>query len=382
MPLRVQKVLAIALAVLALVATLIAIAMLRSNAAKETVKDAEARLQAVQGPRIPIIDVHVHLGADGIENLSELMQRYGFDHVVNLSGGTPGRGLEEQLARAQSLPGKITTFVSLDYNQALYPDYGRRMTASLRAAHRMGAKGLKIAKVLGLGLPKPAPGLLMPVDDPELDPVFEAAGELGMPIAIHSGDPKAFWQPVDERNERADELRAHPGWALYGQPVASFDEILDQLERRIARHPKTKFISVHFGNCAEDPSRVARMLRTYPNMYIDTAARIPEIGRHDPEKMRQFFEEFQDRILFGSDLGVGAKGSPLFLGSEGSEPPTADEERLFFSATHRYFETDDRNFAHPTPIQGRWKISGLNLPRPILEKVYFKNAAQLLDITL
>jgi predicted TIM-barrel fold metal-dependent hydrolase len=256
------------------------------------------------------------------------------------------------------------------------------MTVSLRAAHRLGAEGLKIAKVLGLGLPKPAPGLLMPVDDPELDPVFEAAGDLGMPIAIHSGDPKAFWLPIDEHNERADELRAHPGWALYGQPVPSFDEILDQLERRIARHPKTTFIAVHFGNCAEEPERVARMLRTYPNLYIDTAARIPEMGRHDPEKMKRFFEEFQDRILFGSDLGIGAKGAPLFLGSEGSEPPTADEERLFFSATHRYFETADRSFAHPTPIQGRWKIRGIALPRPILEKIYFRNAARLLNITL
>jgi predicted TIM-barrel fold metal-dependent hydrolase len=382
MPLRTQKLLAIAVAVTALLATLTAILLLRKNAATETMKDAEARLQAAEGSRIPIIDVHVHLGADGIDNLRGLMTRYGFDHVVNLSGGTPGRGLQEQLARAQTLPGKITTFVSLDYNQALYPDYGVRMTASLRAAHRMGAKGLKIAKVLGLALPKPAPGLLMPVDDPELDVVFEAAGELGMPIAIHSGDPRAFWQPLDERNERIDELRAHPGWALHGQPVPSFDEILDQLERRIARHPNTTFISVHFGNCAEDPDRVARMLRAYPNLYVDTAARIPEMGRHDPGRMRKFFEEFQDRILFGSDLGIGAKDEPLFLGSQGSTPPTAAEEVLFFEATHRYFETADRDFAHPTPIQGKWKISGLDLPRPILEKIYFRNAARLLNITL
>jgi predicted TIM-barrel fold metal-dependent hydrolase len=382
MPLRLQKLLAIVVAVLALGATLTTIVLLRKNAANETLKNAEARLQAAEGPRIPIIDVHVHLGADGVEYLSELMKRYGFDHVVNLSGGTPGRGLEQQLTRAQSLPGKITTFVSLDYDQVVFPNYGARMTASLRAAHRMGAKGLKIAKVLGLGLPKPAPGLLMPVDDSELDPVFEAAGEFGMPIAIHAGDPRAFWQPVDERNERADELRAHPGWALYGQPVPSFDEILDQLERRIARHPKTTFISVHFGNCAEDPERVARMLRRYPNLFIDTAARIPEMGRHDPEKMRAFYEEFQDRILFGSDLGVGAKNEPLFLGSQGSTPPTNAEELLFFEATHRYFETADRDFAHPTPIQGKWKISGVELPRPILEKIYFRNAARVLNIAL
>jgi predicted TIM-barrel fold metal-dependent hydrolase len=222
----------------------------------------------------------------------------------------------------------------------------------------------------------------VPVDDPELDPVFETAGELGMPIAIHSGDPRAFWLPIDKNNERYDELSAHPGWALYNRKVPSFDEILNQLERRIARHPKTKFISVHLGNCAEDLDRVARMLRTYPNMYVDTAARIPEMGRHPVEKLRAFFLEFQDRILYGSDLGVGPEPEPLFLGSSGAEPPTPDEEKLFFSATHRFFETDDKNFAHPTPIQGSWKINGIHLPREVLEKIYAKNAMKLIGIEL
>jgi predicted TIM-barrel fold metal-dependent hydrolase len=255
------------------------------------------------------------------------------------------------------------------------------MAEAVRTAHALGARGLKIAKVLGLALVDPK-GKLIPIDAKELDPVFEAAGELGMPIAIHSGDPKAFWNPITPQNERYKELKAHPAWALSGRDVPSFDEILKQLERRIARHPKTVFISVHFGNCAEDPERVARMLRTYPNLYIDTAARIPEMGRHSPTRMRDFFIEFQDRILFGSDLGVGPEDAPLFLGSQGEAPPTPAEERLFFSATHRYFETSDRDFAHPTPIQGDWKISGIALPRGVLEKVYSKNAMRLLKLDL
>ena len=137
---------------------------------------------------------------------------------------------------------------------------------------------LASAKALGLGLAT-RQGTRIPVDDPGLDPVFEAAGELGMPVAIHTGDPEAFWLPVDERNPRRAELAAHPGWALHGRPVPSFDELLAELERRIARHPRTTFISVHFGNAAERPDYVARMLRTYPNLYVDTAARIPELGR-------------------------------------------------------------------------------------------------------
>ncbi|MCC6903618.1 MAG: amidohydrolase family protein [Polyangiaceae bacterium] len=336
---------------------------------------------ATPGERPFVVDVHVHLGPDGVERLGRLMQRWHFDHAINLSGGTPGRGLSEQLAAARSSAGRVTVFTTLSYHDARYPDYGARMTAALRRAHAMGARGLKIAKVLGLGLPGPD-GRLLAVDDPGLDPVFEAAGELDMPVAIHSGDPRAFWLPIDGKNERKDELEAHPGWSQFGQDAPSFDQLLSQLERRVARHPKTRFISVHFGNCAEDPDRVAGWLRKYDNLYIDTAARVPEIGRHAPEKMRAFFIEFQDRILYGSDLGVSAEPEPLFLGSEGKEPAGAKEEQRFFTATRRYFETADRDFDHPTPIQGNWRISGVDLPDAVKRKIYGENARRVIKLDL
>ena len=328
--------------------------------------------------RLLMVDVHVHMSPAATDRLHQLMKRYGFDHVVNLSGGHPMRGLSQQIIAAKK-SGHITVFAGLAYEQARKPGYGERMARLLRVSHSMGARGLKITKALGLALPGPD-GKLVPVDDPELDPVFETAGELGMPVAIHAGDPKAFWQPVNDDNERKAELLAHPGWSQYGMDVPSFHEILDQLERRIARHPKTTFISVHFGNDAEEPERVARMLRKYPNLYIDTAARIPEMGRHPSAKMRAFFVEFQDRILYGSDLGIGPDDTPLFLGSEGPEPATKEEEKRFFSATHRYFETADKGFDHPTPIQGDWKIDGIDLPKDVLEKVYAKNAIKLLKL--
>jgi predicted TIM-barrel fold metal-dependent hydrolase len=156
--------------------------------------------------------------------------------------------------------------------------------------------------------------------------------------------------------------------------------LLAELEARIARHPRTTFISVHFGNAAERPEYVARLLRQYPNLYIDTAARIPEMGRHDPNAMRAFFIEFQDRILYGSDLGVGPEPAPLFLGSEGKTPPTAKDVERFFDSSRRYFETGDLHFDHPTPIQGDWKVDGIALPRAVLAKVYHDNAARLLVV--
>jgi predicted TIM-barrel fold metal-dependent hydrolase len=327
------------------------------------------------------VDAHVHAALGCGPELADLMDRYGFDHVVDLSGGAGGRLLAAHLAQAASMPGRITVFATLAYALAQEPGYGPRMAALVEAAHGAGAKGLKIAKALGLGMRR-SDGSLVPVDDPELDVVFETAGRLGMPVAIHTADPKAFWKPVGPDNERSAELSVHPGWGYHDAPVPSFEELLDQFERRVARHPHTTFIGVHFGNDAEDPDRVERMLRDHPNLYVDLAARIPELGRHPARRMHDLLVRWQDRVLYGTDLGVGPPGEPLMLGSTGATPPTDADRDLFFGATTRWLETADRAFPHPTPIQGAWTIDGVDLPPEVLEKIYWKNAARVIGIEL
>ena len=332
--------------------------------------------------RYPKIDVHMHIGPEGVPRAMLLMNKWGIAGGVNLSGMYPGpsrHGLETQLAAAASARGRLLVFANADFRHVLRdPDYGAKMAADLVESKRLGARGLKIPKGLGLGYPNPDRSALLPVDDPGLDPLFEQAGKLGMPVAIHVGDPKAFWKPATPDNERWDELGAHPEWSFYGQPVPSWEQLYAAFERRVARHPKTIFIAVHFGNDPEDPERVAHMLDRYRNFYIDTAARVPEMGRHDPAKMRRFFEKYQDRILFGTDTGVGPDDADMMYGSNGPLPPTAADEERFFRSTWRYFETTDKQFESPTPIQGRWKIDGIGLPDAILRKVYYENAARLL----
>ena len=144
-----------------------------------------------------------------------------------------------------------------------------------------------------------------------------------MPVAIHIGDPKAFWKPVSPENERWDELRVHPEWSFAGPGIPSWQQLYDAFERLVARHKKTTFIGVHFGNDPEDPDNVARMLDKYPNFFIDTAARVPEIGRHPQEKMRRFYAKYQDRVLFGTDTGIGADDADMMYGSNGAGCPPA-----------------------------------------------------------
>jgi len=329
------------------------------------------------GP-IPRIDVHTHIAPDGLLMLHGLMDRYGVSHVVNLSGRWPGYGLEMQLEAARR-SGRITVFCNLDWRRPNPSRFADEQIALLRQAKALGARGLKIPKGLGLGFIWES-GELIAVDDPALDPIFEEAGRLGFPISIHTGDPKAFWRPPTPDNERYEELLAHPGWSFHGAPVPSWQELFDAYARRVARHPNTTFIGVHFGNEPEDPEAVGRMLARLPNLYVDTAARIPEIGRYDADKVRGVFEKFQDRIMLGSDLAVGRGRENLMLGSGGTQLPNDADIERFFLSSWRYFETRDPQFDHPTPIQGNWKIDGIGLERDVLEKVYWKNAAKLLGI--
>lgn len=333
--------------------------------------------RADAGTRLRKVDVHVHAEPAAVPHLLSLMNAHGVDVAWNLTGGWPGAGLEESLAAAKATNGRVLVFVNPPLGALREGVDVQALVAQLRLAHDLGARGVKFFKSLGLGARWPD-GSLVEVDDPRLDPLFDAAGALGMPVAIHTGDPKAFWLPATEANERFDELSVHPGWSYAGRPVPSWSALYEAFLRRVGRHPRTTFIGVHFGNDPEDPVAVSAALDQHPNLYVDTAARVPELGRR-PEAVRALLAKHPTRVLLGTDLGVGVGEFDLMLGSGGASPPGPSDVEHFFSSTWRYFETNDRDFEHPTPIQGRWRISGLGLAGEVLERVYARNADQLIS---
>ena len=321
-----------------------------------------------------VIDAHTHFGPDDIDRLHGILDEVAVDWVLNLSGGWPGGVLELQLDAAEA-SGRILVACNLPWRAAVRPDFVDIAVRLLTVAKRKGAVALKVEKALGLGAIGPDRRLLA-VDDPWLDPIWAKAGELGLPVVIHTGDPAAFWRPVDDNNERQAELLAHPGWSNYGLPVPSFEDLLAQLMRVVARHPDTTFVSVHFGNRAEDPFWVSDQLDRHPNLYVDIAARIPELGRHPPDRLRKVFIRHRRRILFGTDLGLG-RGDFLMLGSFGEDPNDRAEVGPYFDAHWRWLETAVRKMPNPTPIQGDWTLDGLNLPTEVLTDIYRANAVRL-----
>jgi predicted TIM-barrel fold metal-dependent hydrolase len=228
----------------------------------------------------------------------------------------------------------------------------------LIAQKERGAQGLKIWKPLGLHV-KDHQDKLVDVDDIRLSPIWETAGELGFPVLIHVADPVAFFDPIDEINERWEEIGEHPDWAFTSPPFPSFMHIMNSFKNLVKRHASTTFIGAHMGCYGENLGWVGQMLNDCPNYYIDTSARFGEIGRQ-PYASRKFFIQYQDRILYGSDMS-----------------PDLDAYRLGY----RLFETDDEYFNYNTsevPGQGRFYAYGLYLPDDVLKKIYRENAMKVL----
>ena len=319
-----------------------------------------------------VVDAHVHIHPNSASLLAQIMDANGIGKVVNL--GTL-EALDILFADGMrtfraALGERIIYFATPDFRDNT-PGFGERMAEDLERKTDAGARGLKIFKELGLRH-RDANGNLIAVDDPRLDPLWAKAGELGVPVLIHTADPVAFFRPLDEHNERWDELHLNPDWHFAGPEFPEHDTLLAQRDRVIERHPSTTFIGAHLGNYPEDLSCVDGCLDRYPNFYVDTCARIGEIGRHPAQEARAFFLKHQDRVIFGTDLTIG-------WSSMSRDEEDIVEYKRFYDAHWRFFETDERQIEYPSyPIQGRWKVDAIKLPGKVLEKLYVRNAHKLI----
>lgn len=337
----------------------------------------------VERSKFPVVDVHTHWSfsaksPDGSglkfsatpEELLAVMDRRNIRTLINVTGGYDKGFLESHNQYDLAHPGRFITLTEPQWHRANEPGYAKMQADSVEREVSRGAKGLKVLKTLGLFL-RNTDGTLVKVDDKRFDPMWEVCGAKKIPVFMHVGDPEAFFLPIDKTNERFEELNNHPDWSFHGKDFPSFMEIMEARNRMITRHPKTQFILLHWGNNAENLGLVAQWMEKFPNIYVELAARIGELGRA-PRTTRKFIERYQDRCMFGTDaIPKGYNVPQQIFGDD------------LYKIYYRFLETQDEYFDYapaPVPPQGRWRIYGLGLPDSILKKIYHGNIDRVMRL--
>jgi predicted TIM-barrel fold metal-dependent hydrolase len=324
--------------------------------------------------KFPAIDIHTHFGfrlqgdEQALTEFVELMNRNNIA-LCNSLDATLGPSLDDHTEFLDPYKDRFAIFTHLDFKgggkdddfstwACNQPGFVHWVVEQLKIANNKGIVGLKFFKSFGLEI-RDAKGKLIKIDDPRWDPIWTACADLKMPVLIHVADPVAFFDPIDKHNERWEELSRHPDWSFYGEQFPARQELIDARNRVIKKHPNTIFIGAHVANNSEDLETVGQWLDEYPNLYVDIASRISELGRQ-PYTARKFLIKYQDRFLFGTD---------------GPWP----ELRLWYY--WRFLETYDEYFPYSEkefPPQGMWRIYGIGLPDEVLQKIYYRNALRII----
>ncbi len=338
----------------------------------------------VERAKFPVVDVHTHWSFSGKsddgsglkfsatpEELLAVMDRRNIRTMINLTGGFDKGFLESHKRFDLAHPGRFITLTEPQWHRANDAGYPKMQADSIEREVQRGAKGVKVLKTLGLYL-RNTDGTLVKVDDKRFDPMWEVCAAKNIPVFMHVADPEAFFLPTDRFNERFEELNNHPDWSFHGKDFPSFMDIMEARNRVIARHPKTKFILLHWGNDAENLALVGQWMDKFPNFNVEMAARIGELGRA-PRASRKFIDRYQDRCMFGTDaIPKGYNVPQQIFGDD------------LYKIYYRFLETEDEYFDYapaPVPPQGRWRISGLGLPDGILKKIYHENIDRLMGLS-
>jgi predicted TIM-barrel fold metal-dependent hydrolase len=310
--------------------------------------------------KFPFIDIHNHQFSMPTMDLGGLikdMDKLNMAIMVNLSGQS-GDNIIKSVGKIKATdPSRVIVFANVDFSGVGSPDWGKKAAQQLEDDVKNGARGLKIYKNLGLSV-KDVDGKRVKVDDPRLNPIWDKCAALKIPVLIHTADPKSFWDPVDDKNERWLEIVTHPNRKRGPDNPAPFEDLIQEQQKMFRNNPKTTYIAAHFGWLPNDLARLSKLLDELPNVVVEFGAVIAELGRQ-PKMAKQFFAKYQDRILFGKDSWV------------------PEEYATYF----RVLETEDEYFPYHKKYHAFWRMYGLGLPDNILKKVYYDNAARLLKIS-
>ena len=310
--------------------------------------------------KFPVVDFHGHppdlSDPDNIREVVAAMDDLNIQVMVQARPSSGARLVSQiEAVREAGYEDRFVFFASIDLDE-VGPGSGARIAAQLEEDVRAGAVGIgEIGKGFGLSARK-ADGTRLAMDDPELDVVWETAARLGIPVFVHTADPAEFFEPLDYENERWLEMALFEN-RRFNDPsrFPSFDDLMAERNRMIAKHTNTTWVLAHMGWHTQDLARLGEIFDRHPNVLAEVGAVLYDLGRQ-PRFARQFFEQYSDRILFGKD----------------SFQP--DEYPYYW----RVFETADEYFDYYRDYHAFWKLYGMDLPDDVLRALYYENALRII----
>lgn len=308
--------------------------------------------------KFSVIDVHSHAYPESKAEIDQWvtnMDQMGIEKTILLTHETGSR-FDSLVSVYSSHADRFELWCGFDYRGYDQPGYGPAAVAELERCYQMGARGVGELGDKGKGLfySKPA-AWGMHLNDSRLDPLLEKCAELNMPVNIHVAEPIWMYLPMDSTN---DGLMNAYEWRLDNQPdIVNHDGMIKILEEAVTRHPNTVFIACHFANCSYDLNKLGGLLDRCPNLYADISARYAETAPI-PRFVKSFYEKYQDRLLYGTDMGF-------------------DQE--MYKVTFRILESTDEHFYEIGQFGYHWALNGFGLSDEVLKKLYYDNAMKILN---
>jgi predicted TIM-barrel fold metal-dependent hydrolase len=307
--------------------------------------------------KFPIIDVHSHPYANNQDDLDlwvRNMDEAGITKTILLTYAH-GSEFDSLITFYSKYREKFELWCGFDFTGYDKPGYGPAAVDELVRCFQKGAKGVGEIGDKGNGLVYGKPQAIgMHIDDERMKPLLEKCAELEMPINIHVGEPQWFYEKMDSTN---DGLMNAYSWRLDNQVgILNLEEVLKTLENAVRDNPDNLFIACHLANQNTDLEKLGRLLDLYPNLYADISARYSE-NAPVPRYTKAFFEKYQDRLLYGTDMGF---------------------DKSMYETTFRILESNDEHFYNTELFGYHWALYGFGLNDETLEKLYSLNAKKIL----
>jgi len=316
------------------------------------------RIPKTEVPRAkyPVIDMHTHQYAETAANVADwvkIMDEVGIEKSIILTGAA-GKEFDGLYERYSRYPGRFQLWCGFDYTGYDKPGFGPAAVKELERCYRAGARGVGELGDKGTGMDFDKAVGLHP-DDPRMDALFEKCAELGMPVSLHVADPIWMYEKMDKTN---DGLMNAWEWRLDNKPnIVGHSGMIDILEKTVKRHPRTIFVTCHFGNLSYDLTRLGTLLDRYPNLYADISARYAETATI-PRFVSRFYARYAGRLVYGTDMGYNRK---------------------MYQITFRVLESLDEHFYETEQFGYHWSMNGFGLSDGILKQVYRDNATKILN---